>query len=117
VTALLALLFLGPSTPQTCSYYSDHGQTCADGSVFDAHGYTCASRTLPFGAVMLVAHGRRAVLVRCTDRGPWATDSTGAAVWPLRAHETREIDLSLEAAKRLGIVPIGVAECHVWRVQ
>jgi rare lipoprotein A len=117
--ALAALLWLCGGQHMTASYYGHEfdGRPTASGMVYDCMGMTAAHRTLPFGTQILVCHGNRAVLVEISDRGPWEVDSTGAVVWPLRAHETRDLDLSLQAAKRLNMVPEGVGECTVWRVQ
>ena len=58
---------------------------------------TCAHRTYPFGTLLLVtnpANGNK-VIVRVTDRGPYV--------------KGRIIDLSLRAAKELGIYAQGIA--------
>ncbi len=81
------------------SYYGRrfHGRRTANGERFDMHALTAAHRTLPFGTRVRVrepATGRQ-VVVRINDRGP--------------ARLEREIDLSLAAAKRLGLTGPGVA--------
>jgi rare lipoprotein A len=73
------------------------GQPTASGELFDMNSLTCAHRSLPIGASVLVTNLRnhRSVLVRVNDRGP--------------VLESRVIDLSYAAAKILGfrgVVPV-----------
>lgn len=78
-----------------------HGRRTASGDIFDMHGLTAAHRTLPFGTrlrVRSVATGKE-VVVRVTDRGPFV-------------HQ-RIIDLSLGAAKALGVHHRGVTEVQL----
>jgi rare lipoprotein A len=115
VTPALACLLLLPWRPVTASYYGAgfHGRLTASGAVFDAAACTAASPSLPFGTELLVGYRRRAVLVMVNDRGPWATDSAGAARWPLQPHPTRQLDLSAGAAKALHMCSAGVATVRV----
>jgi rare lipoprotein A len=81
------------------------GRTTASGERFDPRQMTAAHRTLPFGTWVEV---RRldtgdAVRVRITDRGPFG-------------HEERIIDLSQEAARRLGMLKGGVARVELRQV-
>ena len=66
------------------------GQATASGELFDMNSMTCAHRSLPLGASVLVTNLRnhRSVLVRVNDRGP--------------VPESRVIDLSYAAARILG---------------
>jgi rare lipoprotein A len=66
------------------------GQTTASGEPFNMNSMTCAHRSLPLGATVLVTNLRnhRSVLVRVNDRGP--------------VPESRVVDLSYAAAKILG---------------
>jgi rare lipoprotein A len=66
------------------------GQATASGEPFNMNSMTCAHRSLPLGASVLVTNLRnhRSVLVRVNDRGP--------------VPENRIIDLSYAAAKVLG---------------
>ena len=75
------------------------GRTMADGSPFDPEAMTCASRTLPMGTRLAVSRGEREVEVMVTDRGPF---------WP-----GRQLDLSREAAKAIGMKSVGVAAVRV----
>jgi rare lipoprotein A len=89
----------------TASWYGEpfHGRTAADGSVYDMHEMTCAHRSLPFGALLLVEREGLRVCVRVTDRGPFIAG--------------RELDLSAAAMKALGGIDDGVVECRAWRVR
>lgn len=74
-----------------------HGKRTASGERFDMDAMTAAHRTLPFGTLLEVLNlenGRRAV-VRVNDRGPFA--------------KARVLDLSREAARRLGVIGPGTA--------
>ena len=74
-----------------------HGRTAADGSRYDKTDYTVASKTLPFGTLLLVQNPRngKAALVRVTDRGPYI--------------KGRSLDLSQRTAQALGMEKAGVA--------
>src|SRR5919112_5228319 len=86
----------------TASYYWQ-GQKTASGERFNPHGLTAAHRSLPFGTKLRVVNPRngRAVTVRVTDRGPFI--------------KGRSLDLSLGAAKVLGITAQGVARVAMYR--
>jgi rare lipoprotein A len=73
----------------------------ASGERFDPSQLTGAHRTLPLGARVRVTnlHNGRSVLITINDRGPF----TGR----------REIDLSLGAARALGMVRRGVARVKI----
>ncbi len=81
------------------SYYSEefHGRTTSSGEAFDMYDLTAAHRTLPFGTLVRVTNleSHLAVTVRINDRGPFKDD--------------RIIDLSYEAARRIGMIPNGTA--------
>jgi rare lipoprotein A len=66
------------------------GQATASGELFNMNSMTCAHRSLPLGATVLVTNLRnhRSVLVRVNDRGP--------------VPESRIVDLSYAAARILG---------------
>jgi rare lipoprotein A len=87
----------------TASWYggSFHGRRDARGERFDENAMTAAHRTLPLDswvAVTNLSNGRH-VVVRITDRGPYA--------------HRRVIDLSRSAAAALGYVDAGVARVNV----
>jgi len=79
------------------SYYADefNGRVTANGEVYNMDGMTAAHRTLPFGTKVRVTSvdTGRSVVVRINDRGPFKDD--------------RVIDLSLGAAKQLGLIAAG----------
>jgi len=78
-----------------------HGRTTASGERYNMFDLTAAHKTLPFGTHVLVTHlgnGKR-VVVRINDRGPFKRG--------------RIIDLSYEAAKRLGINTSGTAKVRI----
>jgi rare lipoprotein A len=65
------------------------------------HALTCAHRSAPFGARLRVTDVEtgRSVVVTVTDRGPFA--------------DGRVVDLSLAAARKLGMVQRGLARVRV----
>lgn len=79
------------------SYYGARfaGRRTANGEIFNPSKLTAAHRTLPFGTRLKVTNKRngRSVIVRVNDRGPF--------------HGNRVIDLSREAAKRIGLLHRG----------
>lgn len=79
------------------SYYKS-GKVTANGERFNPHGLTAAHRSLPFGTKVKVSNPRtgRSVVVRINDRGPFI--------------KGRVIDLSLGAAKVIGLHKSGVAK-------
>ncbi len=85
------------------SYYADefHGRTTANGETYDMNAMTAAHRTLPFNSRVRVTNREngKSVVVRINDRGPFIGD--------------RVIDLSLAAAKALGMIPRGTASVTI----
>jgi rare lipoprotein A len=80
------------------SYYSYAKGKTANGSSFNRDSLTAAHRNLSFGTRVRVTDlaSSKSVVVRITDRGPWVRG--------------RVLDLSLGAARRLGITDRGVAQ-------
>jgi rare lipoprotein A len=74
-----------------------HGRRAANGEVYDMYKLTAAHRTLPFDTVVRVTNLANGLHtdVRIIDRGPFVED--------------RVIDLSLAAARALGMVGTGTA--------
>jgi rare lipoprotein A len=60
---------------------------------------TCAHRTRPFGTVLRVSYGSRSIQCRVNDRGPFIRG--------------RIVDLSVPAAKALGMMSAGVVRVSV----
>lgn len=85
------------------SWYGNpyHGRKTANGETYDMHALTAAHRTLPFGSIVRVRRSDdgREVQVRINDRGPFFIN--------------RVIDLSREAARRIGILRKGTTEVSV----
>jgi rare lipoprotein A len=109
-TALAAGAQAQPSTEGEqglASWYGEpfHGQRAASGEIYDMEQLTAAHRTLPFGTTVRVRRldSGASVIVRINDRGPDV--------------ESRIIDLSLAAARRLGLVEPGVAPVTVQVVE
>ena len=78
-----------------------HGRPTASGEPYDMFAMTAAHRTLPFDTLVRVSlmGGGDGVEVRINDRGPFVDD--------------RIIDLSLGAARELGMLRSGVAEVQL----
>lgn len=60
---------------------------------------TCAHRTRPFGSVLRVSYGSRSIQCRVNDRGPFIRG--------------RIVDLSVPAARALGMMSAGVVRVSV----
>ena len=98
--AILALgLFAAPVHAATgwASFYKS-GLLTANGEHFKPTGLTCAHRKLAFGTKLKVTNLRngRSVIVRVNDRGPFIRG--------------RILDLSLGAAKLIGLTASGVGK-------
>ena len=87
------------------SYYGPglHGRPTASGERFNQNAMTAAHRKLPFGTCLRVVNmeNGRSVDVRVNDRGPYK--------------EGRIVDVSLAAAKKLGLVDKGLARVRLYR--
>ena len=82
----------------SASFYGPgfHGRKTASGEVFNQNALTAAHRTLPFGTKLRVTCTTtgRSTIVKVNDRGPY--------------HGNRILDLSVGAAKAIGMVEKGV---------
>jgi len=85
------------------SYYGpeEQGRATASGEPFDYHKRTAAHRLLPLGTIVEVTDLRtgQTVEVRINDRGPF---------WP-----SRVLDLSVQAAKDIGLYRAGVERVRI----
>jgi len=83
------------------SFYSYSKGKTASGAKFDRDAMTAAHRSLPFGTKVRVTDisSSKSVIVRISDRGPFIAG--------------RVLDLSLAAARNLGITDRGVAQVRV----
>ncbi len=81
--------------------YDFSGNKTATGERFNPNGMTAAHRSLPFGTRVRVTNTRngRSVVVRINDRGPYIRG--------------RVIDLSLGAARILGMMSSGIAPVRI----
>ena len=79
-----------------------HGGPTASGERFNKNALTAAHRTLPMGTRVRVTNERngRSVILRINDRGPYG-------------NKRRIIDVSEEAARRLGMIEAGVVPVRV----
>ena len=90
----IAVVFSAASTVEAetglASYYGGRGR----------HGeMTCAHRTRPFGSIVTVSHTGHSVHCRINDRGPFVRG--------------RVIDVSISAARALGMMRSGVVRVSV----
>ena len=78
-----------------------HGKRSSSGEIYDMHDMTAAHKTLPLGTLVRVRHlqNQHTIDVRINDRGPFVGD--------------RIIDLSHEAARRLGMIGPGTAPVEI----
>lgn len=85
------------------SFYSS-GSLTASGERFNQHGFTAASRTLPFGTRLHVTNPAtgRSVIVRINDRGPFIRG--------------RDLDLARGAAAAIGMIERGTATLKIIRL-
>lgn len=78
-----------------------HNRVGADGTIYNEHHLSAAHRTLPLGSLIRVTNVRtgQSAVMRVTDRGPFVAG--------------RILDLSLAAAKAVGVYAPGTAEVRV----
>jgi len=74
-----------------------HGQTTANGEVYNAYGLSAAHRSLPFGTKLKVTNqgNGKSIIVRINDRGPYISG--------------RSLDLSYGAFSKIASPRQGVA--------
>lgn len=135
LTLITSLIFCGLSTasdmkyekvgdPKTgiASHYSirsNGGTKTASGIPLCDDKLTAASLVFPLGSKVKVTNlnNGKQVIVTITDTGPFATDSRGRALRPLRRHPTRVIDLSQASAKKLDFKSRGLTKVRVQQVK
>ena len=88
VTASLLLISSAHAESGLASYYGGRGG-----------GMTCAHRTRPMGSVLTVSANGRTIQCRVNDRGPFVRG--------------RVVDLSIPAARALGMMRAGVVRVSV----
>ena len=88
------------------TYYGEpeHGQTMANGEIFDMYAITCAHVDLPFGTELLVTNLKngKSIRVIVTDRLP--------RIWHRKG---RVIDLSYATAVELDMVRDGIVPVEI----
>lgn len=93
----------GASQAGIASWYGEpfHGRRTASGEVYDMYQMTAAHKKLPFGTMVRVTRRdtRASTVVRINDRGPFVRG--------------RIIDLSLAAAREIGLDLDGVAPVRI----
>ena len=91
----------GDARVMVASYYgySLEGERTASGEPFDPEGYTAAHKSLPLGTELRVSRGGESVRVVVNDRGPYEAG--------------RDLDLSLAAAREIGLIGPGAAPVRV----
>jgi rare lipoprotein A len=65
------------------------GRANASGAIYDMEGWTCASRDLPLGTLLVVSRNDKHLLLLVNDRGPYVPN--------------RILDLSHAASVALGV--------------
>lgn len=106
ITLMVLSAFTAVSAEKTvrqkgiASYYADkfEGRRTANGELYDHSKLTAAHLSLPFGTKVRVTNlsNNKSITVRINDRGPFV--------------EGRVIDLSLSAAKAIGMLQSGTAD-------
>jgi rare lipoprotein A len=93
----------GVSETGTIAWYGRKfaGRKTASGEAFDPEALTMAHKTLPFGTKVKITNPKnnKTVIVRVNDRGPTQAGRVG--------------DVSLAAARKLGMVKSGVIEAQL----
>jgi rare lipoprotein A len=116
ITSVVTIIFSFISLSSTASFASSYegyfvrasfyssGSRTASGERFNQHGFTAASRTLPFGTRLHVTNPAtgRSVIVRINDRGPFVRG--------------RELDLARGAAAAIGMIEQGTATLKIVRL-
>ena len=105
LTLLISFTTLAQAERGKASYYSKSwsGRKTANGERLHHDSLTCAHKTYPFGTLLKVTNPANglSVIVKVTDRGPYV--------------KGRVVDLSVRAAKELGILSQGIAPVIVER--
>jgi rare lipoprotein A len=102
--SILSTQPIAQSVGQASFYGNEPGEggpLTANGERYNPGGYTAAHKTLPFGTRVRVTSPNtgRSVVVRINDRGPYAGN--------------RVIDLSVGAARAIGLTNSGVGTVHM----
>ena len=94
---------VGDKFSGSISYYGPgfHGKKTASGALYDQNALTCAHKTLPFGPKVRVKflNTEKSVILKVNDRGPYA--------------HGRILDVSVAAAKKLGMIKYGHGKANI----
>lgn len=105
LTFIICFTALAQVQSGKASFYAKKftGQRTASGERLHHDSLTCAHKTYPFGTLLKVTNPANglSVVVRVTDRGPYVRG--------------RIIDLSVRAAREIGIITQGIASVVVER--
>jgi rare lipoprotein A len=103
IVCLVPMLALADPEEGVASYYADslHGNLTASEEPYDKDAMTAAHRTLPFGTSVKVTNldNGKHVVVTINDRGPHV--------------QSRIIDVSGAAARKLGLLDSGTAKVRI----
>ncbi|BAY64988.1 putative peptidase [Calothrix brevissima NIES-22] len=92
------------------------GAKGAYGDVIDFNGYYAAMVDTKYKyATMRVTNlaNNKSVVVKVVDRGPFAVDSNGNTIYPLRENPTRKIDLTPKAFSELAPISQGIINVKI----
>lgn len=91
----------GETVEGIASWYGPgfNGLPTASGAIYDESLYTCASKELPLGTILLVTYKGRSVLLLVNDRGPFV--------------KGRVLDLSRAAKDAIGMGGLGYVSAQV----
>jgi rare lipoprotein A len=101
---LIRLTARPPQLETPFPVFNESVSLTASGELFNQHGFTAASRTLPFGTRLYVNNPAtgRSVIVRINDRGPFVRG--------------RDLDLARGAAAAIGMIEQGTATLKIVRL-
>jgi rare lipoprotein A len=92
-------LIIAAALASASSCKAESGLASYYGGIGHRGELTCAHRTRPLGSFVTVSHGGRSIRCRVNDRGPFVRG--------------RVIDVSLSAARALGMIGAGVVRVSV----
>src|SRR3954468_1090805 len=99
VAAICAALLLLGSFAANAESGKQSGKASYYHGIGKSGEMTCAHRTRPFGSMVRVSHGGHSIQGRVNDRGPFIRG--------------RIIDVSITAARALGMMDAGVVEVSI----
>ena len=106
----------------TATFYtvrSNGGTTTSSGIPLSDTKLTTASVIFPLNSKLLITNlsNNKSITVTVTDSGPFATNSKGQALKPLRPHPSRIVDVSQAAARALGFHNRGTTKVKVQKIK